>query len=530
MILRDRQQWGHRALASTGSSLATVAALAVLEEGGNAFDAAITASALLTVCMPMASGPGGDAAAVLHVRGEDQPLALTSLGRAPGAADPAAFRDRGLGTVPRTGVLSSTTPALMDAWYALHERFGSRPLEELLRPAVRTAADGATVTSQFQRWTRENLQVLEQPAFREVYAAAARPEAVGTRLRQSGLERLYTMAGQLDAGGLRQELADRVGRLSTELDGLLAPEDLLASHARLGPATTLELAGHRIAVPPAPTQGPLMLQNLALYASFAPEEGSGSAAGMHVLSEIFNQTFNWRLEHLRDPEVVDKPMPDPLDPGVLAELGRGVDVDRRSACRYAGHYSHGDTTHFVVADRFGNAVTWVQSLGLGFGAGVGVPELGLLLCNRLGRSSTLSPDHANRVRPGARPVNTIFPWTISDHRGGRRLGGTPGGDGQCQWNTQVTAALLVDGATPLRALTLPRWTYFPGSDKTEADRPEQLQVDETLDQAVFEGLAHRGHELVRKASVGGVSRLLETGPGGLYGLDDGRQEGLTAAC
>ncbi|MCQ4041850.1 gamma-glutamyltransferase [Streptantibioticus rubrisoli] len=529
VILRERQQWGNRALASTGSSLATFAALTVMEEGGTAFDAAITASALLTVCMPMASGPGGDAAAVLHVSGKTEPLALTSLGRAPRAADPEAFRTRGLTTVPRTGILSATTPALVDAWYAVHESLGTRPLEHLLRPAVRAAAEGAPVTGQLQRWAQANLAVLEQPEFQRTYTAAAQPDAVGTRLRQPGLARLYTMVGRLGAEDLRQEVGTELDAVSAQFGGLLASGDMTRSHARIDSARTLEIAGHQIAVPPAPTQGPLMLQNLALYAPLAPEEGSHRAAGIHLLAEVFNQTFGWRLKHLRDPEA-GTAAPDPLAPQTLAELSRGIDPDKRSPCRYAGHYSHGDTTHFVLADRFGNAVTWVQSLGLGFGAGVGVPKLGLLLCNRLGRSATLSAGHANRVRPGARPVNTIFPWTISDGRTALRLGGTPGGDGQCQWNTQVAAGLLFDRATPLRALSLPRWTYFPGSDKIEAGRREQLHADETLEESTVAELERRGHEMVRKASVGGANRLLEAGSGALYGLDDGRQEGLTAAC
>jgi gamma-glutamyltranspeptidase/glutathione hydrolase len=171
----------------------------------------------------------------------------------------------------------------------------------------------------------------------------------------------------------------------------------------------------------------------------------------------------------------------------------------------------------------------VQSLGLGFGAGVGVPELGLLLCNRLGRSSTLDPGHANRCRPGRRPVNTIFPWSVSDAGGLRWLGGTPGGDGQTQWNAQTLAAMLLDGLDPLRALTLPHWTSYPGADKVEAAMRPHLQLDDTVEDAVVTELEARGHEVVRKASVGGVTRVLGRLPGGCaYGLDDGRQEGLTA--
>lgn len=531
IVLRDRQQWGGRGVVSTGSSSATVAALRVLEEGGTAFDAAITASAMMTVCMPMASGPGGDATALLHVGGERTALALVGLGRTPRAADPQAFRGRGLDAVPRTGILSATTPGLLDSWFEVHERFGTLPLERLLRPALRAAADGAVVTDQFQRWTAENVRVLSQPEFRDLYRPAAERRSVGTRLPQPGLARLYDSAVSLGRDGLRDWIAELTDEASARHGGLLRGDDVTATAARLVPALTAEIAGRRVAVPPAPTQGPLMLQNLALYEALRTEDtASGSAAGVHLLAESVHQTFGWRLDHLRDPDLEEPGAPDPLGADTLAALGRGVDPDKRTPCRYAGHYSHGDTTHLVVADDAGNAVTWVQSLGLGFGAGVGLPAAGLLLCNRLGRSATLDPRHANRVEPGARPVNTIFPWTVSEGPAVRWLGGTPGGDGQCQWNTQVAAALLCDGDTPLRALSAPRWTYFPGSDQIEAGRPEQLHVDETMAPAVADDLVRRGHDVVRKASVGGVNRLLSLRGGTLYGLDDGRQEGLTAAC
>lgn len=517
-------------MVSTGSSAATLAALSVLDEGGTAFDAAVTASAMMTVCMPMASGPGGDATAVLHVGGEHTALALVGLGRAPRSADPEAFRARGLDAVPRTGILSVTAPALLDAWFEVHERFGTMPLERLLRPAVRAATEGAVITGQFQRWTRENLRVLEQPEFHDLYRRAAEPRSVGGPLPQPGLARLYDRAGRLGRRALHGWIAELADDMSARHGGLLRGDDVTATTARLVPALVAEVAGRRVAVPPAPTQGPLMLQNLALYGALRPDGAeSGSATGVHLLAESVHQTFGWRLDHLRDPDSDGPPVPDPLGEDTLAALRRGVDPDKRTPCRYAGHYSHGDTTHLAVADGAGNAVTWVQSLGLGFGAGVGLPEAGLLLCNRLGRSTTLDPRHANRVMPGARPVNTIFPWTISEGPAVRWLGGTPGGDGQCQWNTQVAAALLFDGSTPLDALSAPRWTYFPGSDRIEAGRPEQLHVDETMEPATVAELVRRGHDVVRKASVGGVNRVVGRRRGSLYGLDDGRQEGLTAA-
>jgi gamma-glutamyltranspeptidase/glutathione hydrolase len=527
-VLRDRQQWARHTMVSTGSATATLAALDVLDDGGCAFDAALTASAVMTVTMPMACGPAGDAVALLHVQGAAEAVALTGLGQAPMAATIDAFTRRGLSTVPIDGILSAVTPGMLDAWFALHRTYGTMPLDRLLAPAVRLAEDGVVVTAQTVRWIKDNLALLTQPGFAEVYARYATRDAVGSLLRQPGLGALYRMVGEpgATAAEVRRAVGDRVARVSAELDGLLTADDFLADTSELTPAAIAVIAGHQVASTPAPTQGPLLLQNLLMYERRTKGLAPGSPEAVHSLAEIVNQTYGWRLENLTDPRFAS--FEDPLAPDVVDALDARVNPERRSPSRCAGHYSAGDTTHLVVIDRAGNAVSWVQSLGLGFGAGVGVPEWGLLLGNRLGRSATLNPSHPNRCEPGKRPVNTILPWTVSTPSGLRWLGGTPGGDGQTQWNAQVLGGLLVHGESPAVALGRPRWTYFPGSDKVEAGRPPQLHVDADMPADTREALRERGHDVVPKASVGGVLRVLGHLPDHRYGLDDGRQEGLTA--
>lgn len=312
--------------------------------------------------------------------------------------------------------------------------------------------------------------------------------------------------------------------MSSEFGGLLTAADCVVDHARLHPAKALTVAGHTVATTPAPTQGPLLLQNLALYQRLTDGSGADTAAGIHLLAEIANQTYGRRLEYLGDPDFVN--WEDPLDPALLDILATGVNIQRRSDSLSAGHYTQADTSHFALVDADGNGVSWVQSLGLGFGSGVGVSELGLLLGNRLGRSATIDPTHPNCCAPGKRPVNTIFPWSAYDGSN-LWLGGTPGGDGQTQWNAQALLALLVDDTGPLRALSRPRWTYYPGVDKVEAAMGPQLRVDASMGGEVIEQLRGLGHDVVPKASVGGVVRLVGRRRGHTYGLDEGRHEGLT---
>ncbi|MCC2314003.1 gamma-glutamyltransferase [Cellulomonas sp. zg-B12] len=524
-VLRDRQQWGGSALVSTGSSAATLAGLHALREGGNAFDAAVIASAVMTVAMPMASGPAGDVAAVLHVRGQREAWSLTGLGCAPGGGSRAEFSNRGMRTVPDRGILSASTPGTMAAWYTLARAHCTMPMRRLLQPAIELAERGVVVTQQAARWFGDNMHVLDA-GFKEAFNVRNEPPNVGSTLFQPGLARLYEMLGD-DPHRTESVVDAAVLRVSEALNGLFQRGDCrITDGAVLEPALVADVAGRRIAVNCAPTQGALLLQNLLAYARLVAPGSGCTGENIHLLSEVVHRSFAWRLANLGDPghtgvvEALAKP--------VIDDIVAGVNRAHRSSTTYTQHYSHGDTTHLTVVDKAGNSVSWVQSLGLGFGAGVGVPALGLLLSNRLGRSSTLVDTDPNCVSAGRRPVNTIFAWSASDEGGVRWLGGTPGGDGQCQWNAQVLAAMLIHGESALGALNAPRWTYLPGADKHEANRSPSLEVDRDLPSAVVADLQSRGHDVRLRASVGGAVRLTHVAGTYRYGLDDGRQEGLTA--
>ena len=526
LVLRDRQQWSPNTMVSTGHQAATFAALDVMSEGGNVFDAVITASAVMTVALPMSCGLAGDASALLYEGASGRTISFTSLGRAPATANPATFRRLGLSDIPVRGALSWVTPAMADAWFALQQRCGSRPLSRLLQPAIDLARHGLVVSSQFSRWTAENIGFLQQPQLIDLYSPAI--EGTGTIIRQSALANCYERLATMSRDDFYATLGEEVAAVSGQYGGLLTADDSMAPHEQFENPAKAVIGNRTVMVTGAPTQGPLLLQNLLLFERSTTQEGISptSALGIHLLGEIVNQTFGWRVANWHAPEV--GPGPDPLNETVLEALLSRIDTNRRSASACTRSYSEGDTTHMVLVDDEGNAVSWVQSLGLGFGSGLGLPDLGILLSNRLGRSATLNVDDPNGPRPSARPVNTIFPWFVADGSGLRHLGGTPGGDGQCQWNTQVIASLLFDGASVLEALSQPRWTYFPGGDKTEHSRAEQLHVTSDLSPASIEELRRRGHDVVVKAGLGGIMRVLEILPEGRYGLDDGCQEGLTA--
>ena len=141
----------------------------------------------------------------------------------------------------------------------------------------------------------------------------------------------------------------------------------------------------------------------------------------------------------------------------------------------------GDTTSTVCVDDEGRAVSFIHSLAFTFGARITVPGTGVVLNNRLGRGAYLIDGHPNEVRPGRKPLHTLNAW-VADHpeRGLLHVGNCPGGDGQVQWNMQVISHLVDHGTDPQDAVSLPRFTVFPGSDADVVGRPEELRCEEGL--------------------------------------------------
>lgn len=516
-------------MVSSSSPLATLSALEVLGDGGTAFDAGLTAAAVLNVALPMSCGVGGDVVALVYEAAGQHLWCLSGLGAAPSGAAPEAFRRQGLTAIPRIGILAATVPATLESYVRFHERFCTRPLARLLAPAMGWAEDGVVVSEQLHQWIANNVATVARDAWLTArFLPGGEPLAVGAVLRQPELALTYKHLAALGPDLLADAwLLERLGALVRAEGTLFTPSDLTRPQCRIGPPLGIDVAGVTVLTTRLPTQGYLLLQNLALYARAAADGQTTAPAGrIHALAEIYNQTFGERLRRTGDPDFVEA-TDDLLAPETLNALYKSLDFARRTAGRVRGFWSEGDTTYFAVVDSAGNAVSWMQSLSLGFGAGVSLPTLGMILNNRLGRSATLDPSHANGCAPGKRPVSTLAPYMVVSDGRLRLVGGTPGGDGQAQWNSAFLAAVLVDGEPLGRAIAAPRFTVLPGSDLIERDVPEVLDVDGAMPAEICRALESRGHRVLKTPRMRGALRVLQVEPDHVLGTDDGREEGLT---
>nr|WP_294566682.1 gamma-glutamyltransferase [uncultured Rhodopila sp.] len=509
--------------------MATHAALGILNDGGNAFDAAVAAASTLFVTWPMSCGIGGDAVFVGYDRYRNHPIGVTALGAAPAAASTDLFRSLGHTAIPSRGALSATVPVALRSIAALHARHCSLPLQTLLAPAIRAAADGFAVNRQFHLWTQSNIRHIRTDAWlATTFAPAGRAWPVGTWLRQpetAAVLEMFAARGQayLTDPNFVHPLVDT----SRSRGGLFTAEDFADVPDPDASLLSGPLADAHLFTSPLPTQGYLLLQNCGIYGRSSGGCGQPRSHRIHLLCEAFNQTFAQRLEALGDPAFLGE-LRWLVDPDNIDRLANRIRLDGKTPCLYRDWYSEGDTTQFVVADEHGNIVSAILSLSLGFGAGIADAKTGMIFNNRLGRSATLNPMHPNVVQPRKRPVNTIHAYLVMRNGQALLAGGSPGGDGQAQWNSDLLTSILLEEIPVTDAVPQARFTYFPGADLFEAEREDALHIERPT-QALSDGLTELGYRVVPLAKVKGCLRVIARLGNGWIGVDDGHEDGLTAS-
>jgi gamma-glutamyltranspeptidase / glutathione hydrolase len=542
--------------------LASAAGMAVLERGGNAFDAAVAAGFVLQVVEPHLNGPGGEAPIVLYSADRDEVLVVDGQGPAPAAATTERFRELGLDLVPGTGLLAACVPGAFDAWLLLLREFGTLTLAEVLEPALAYADGGYPVVPGISRKIAEleELFTTEWPESARLYLPVPAP---GALFRNRDLAATYRRVLDKAGGGGRERQIERAREafyrgfvaeaIAAYLEGasvmdsserqhgaLLTGDDLASWQASLEPPVELDYHGWRVSKPGPWSQGPVFLQQLALLDRF--DLGSLDRVGaelVHTVVECAKLAFADREAWYADPRFVDVPL-DVLLSADYAEERRGLVGWEASAelrpgspdgrephlpiVREAdavapgvGEPTRGDTCHLDVVDRHGNAVSATPSGGWLHGSPI-VPGLGFCLGTRA-QMFWLEDGLPSSLEPGKRPRTTLSP-TIARRDGGTLAFGTPGGDQQDQWSLVLFLSLVHFGLNAQEAVDAPMFhtEHFPESFYPRGARPRTVQLEGRFDESAVEGLAGRGHlvEVHEPWSLGRLSAVGRDGDGVLY--------------
>jgi gamma-glutamyltranspeptidase/glutathione hydrolase len=514
--------------------LASAAGMAVLEQGGNAFDAAVAAGFTLQVVEPHLNGPGGDLPAILWPAGGD-PVVLCAQGPAPKNATIARYRDElGLELIPGTGPLSAVVPGSFGGWLALLRDHGTLPLREVLRFAIHYAENGYPVLPPIAGAIR-NVEALfrdEWTTSADLYLPVPGP---GTLHRNPVLAQTYRRI--LDEAGdsidaahdvwYRGFVADAILRFQ-ELEwmdssgerhaGLLVEDDLRDWKPTYEQPLSVDYHGHTVLKAGPWSQAPVFLQQLRLLEGFdLAGMGHARAEYIHTVTECAKLAFADREAWYGDPDFVDVPM-DTLLSREYADGRRALVGDRSSPdlrpgspdgrearlpgpvgpmpiAPGVGEPTRGDTVHLDVVDRWGNVVAATPSGGWLWGAPV-IPELGFCLGTRA-QMFWLEEGLPNSLEPGKRPRTTLSP-TVTARDGRPYLAlGTPGGDQQDQWTLHTFLAHVHFGMDLQAAIDAPghHTEAFPSSFYPRETRPRHVAVEERAGAAAIDGLRERGHDV-----------------------------------
>lgn len=510
--------------AAASQPLAVSAAISILKDGGSFIDAAIALSAVICVVEPGASHLGGDAFLVTHHAVSRTNLAFNGSGEGPHAATPEAYKDG----IPLHGYKSGTVPGLVSTWYEAHSRYGKLPMATLLAQAIDYAENGFPANVGFVRRIEGHLKLAPNTNLFKDMGIDVNVQ-IGDLIVQKDLARSLREIAQ---GG---RSAFYEGRIAEELikgsQGWFNSEDLKAHTTRVLDPLAIKYRDLTVYGQPPPTQGMILMEELLLNERFDLATLSESDR-IHVGVESKKIGFADRNAILGDPEFLAVNVEQILSKANID--AREKQISMSTASSDIAPVSEGsDTTYFLVADKDGNAVSWIQSVFHGFGSSWVIPETGIILNNRL-TGFSLDPTSPNIVAPGKRPAHTLNAFTVTNPDGTLRLvGGTPGANIQVQTNLQLIVNVIDLRMNVQQATEAPRWQHLnaPGDSSAEESGSGVLEIEDRVSPEVLEQLRAKGHDvkLLGPWGHGSSVQLLEVMPNGTFAVgSDPRCEGHAA--
>jgi gamma-glutamyltranspeptidase / glutathione hydrolase len=522
-------------MVATQEATATRIGLEVLQNGGNAVDAAVAVGFALAVTLPRAGNLGGGGFMVVHDAASGETVAIdyremsgAAASRdmyldAAGEADPEKSRYSGL-AVGVPGTVAGLALAL--------ERYGTLTLAETLAPAIALAEDGITVSPDLADSLKAAAKRLQKwPASAAIfYKDGGTPYEPGERLAQADLARSLRLIAEqgpeaLYGGAIGQQIVAAVGAAG----GHLTPDDLAAYRPVVREPVRGSYRGYEILSMPPPSSGGIHIVQILNILEGVPLGflGAGSAEAIHLMAEAMKHAYADRSEYLGDPAFVDVPIAaltaKAYASSILARISRG----RAAPAAEIGPgdlapYESPQTTHFSIVDEAGNAVANTYTINFSYGSGIVAGGTGILLNNELDDFSAkpgvpnaygLIGGEANAVAPRKRPLSSMSPTIVLEDGEPFLVTGTPGGSRIITTTLQVIMNVIDHGMNIAEATLAPRvhhqWL------------PDELRIEEGLSPDTIRLLEQKGHKVSVADAMGSTQSIMLTDHG-LYGYSDPR--------
>jgi len=481
-------------------SLASQAGVDALRAGGSAVDAALAASAALSVLYPHMTGVGGDAFWLIYDAKTKAVRYLDGGGRAAASGSINWFAQRGHKEVPFRGILPATltTPGAVSSWAEAHAAYGRLPLARSLEAAIGYAREGFPVTERLAGWIEGAAADLAPHAeSTAIFMPEGKVPRAGSKLTNPNLARtLEAIAANGRAGLYEGEVAREMARFTREKGGFFTEADLASQRARWGEPIKGTYRDVTIYETPAPTQGFAVLEMLNLVEPYElHKRGFLSADHAHFLVQAKQIAYHDRDHHIADPAFVDVPMDRLISKAYADERRSLIDPARALPWDKVPSYGSlkGDTVFIAAVDKEGNAASLIHSLYGVFGSAVVAGNTGVVLQNRSAYFS-LDPAHPNRLEPGKTPLHTLIAslgfrndklWSVV---------GCMGADGQPQIHLQTYVAMIDYGRNIQEALEAPRWL---SGRFALGEARDTLHIEARFPADTIDELARRGHTLNR---------------------------------
>src|SRR6266540_2716634 len=519
-------------MVATSQPLASAAGLRILQQGGNAVDAAVAAAAALCVVEPMMVSPGGDMFAIVWDAKRKELKGLNASGRSPAAISIDELKRRGIDRMPSEGIHTVTVPGAVDGWAKILERYGTMKLAQVLQPAIEYA-DAFPIDEMRVNYIHNTRRVYEQwPASRAVFLPNGQEPKIGDIFVQKDLARTLRELLGVEKKNARRgrhaaleavrdyfyrgPLAKRYCDAIEQAGGLMRASDMAKFRAEIDQPAKVVYRGYEVYKVGFWAQGPAMLETLNLLEGYDLKAmGHNSPDYIHTVTEAVKLAFADCDRWYGDPRFVKVPGAELLakdyaelrraliDPkSASTEQRPGDPVNKKSLAQMISVNSHdvpeaeraSDTTCVNVIDAAGNVFSatpsgaWLPSFIAG--------STGIPISSRM-QSFLLTPGHPNELKPGKRPRITLSPTLVLKDGQPFAALSTPGGDNQDQALTQVLLNVIEFGMNPQEAVEAARFetAHFVSSFADHKFNPASLSLEKRFGEQAIEEMKKRGHKV-----------------------------------
>jgi gamma-glutamyltranspeptidase/glutathione hydrolase len=508
-------------MAATSHPLSTLAAVNILQSGGNALDAAVAACAVQGVVEPGSTGIGGDCFALIALGGRSKLVAYNGSGKAPAAATTDWYAEHDMPKIERCSAHAVTVPGAVEAWSRLLADHGTMSLREVLRPAIAFAQDGYPIAPRVHRdWAAQAALLRKDENAARIFLPDGNVPKIGTIHRQLQLaDTLEAIAVNGERAFYEGPVAEDMVSYLRSISGLHTLEDFAATRGEYVQPIHTSFRGYDIWECPPNGQGAIALLILNLLSRF---EAKGDPLGvdrLHIEVEATRLAYAIRDDFLADPGQADVPVEWMLSQTLADELAKRIDLAGAiDPIPLQAAPEHRDTVYVAVVDRDRNAVSFINSIFTNFGACLVSPKTGVLFHNR-GESFVLDPKHRNRIAPGKRPLHTIIPGMVTQADRAIMPFGIMGGHYQAMGHAHLISKVFDYGLDVQSAIDLPRLFPHPISGLVEMER--------SLRERYGAELTRRGFKVGSPpAPLGGAQAIsIDWENGTLLGGSDSRKDG-----